>query len=234
MESKNKLEKSELANYQPKTLQTPEANPAPRVMNLYIIRHGETVWNKEDPHRLQGRTDVALSAEGIKQAKKIAERLSSESIALIYSSPLKRAKHTAKEIAKHHKGIKVMEDSDIIELDFGHFDGLNSDEIRAKYPEDWEKREADKWDFRIGEGESYSDLDVRAKRFLNKVMGERKDCLVVAHGTMNKIILMRLLGKSHDEINKHHYGNTSLSVFEINSKGEVKTLLFNSIDHLKK
>ena len=56
---------------------------------LYLARHGETEWNRI--RRVQGSTDTELNAEGIRQARKLAKRLSKESINIIYSSSLKRA-----------------------------------------------------------------------------------------------------------------------------------------------
>ena len=70
------------------------------MITLYLIRHGQTVWNSSG--RYQGRTDVALSEKGIAQAEKTKERFRTVSLDGVISSPLKRAAHTAKGIAQIH------------------------------------------------------------------------------------------------------------------------------------
>ena len=75
-------------------------------MELYLIRHGKTIWNAEN--RLQGRTDIELNEEGIAAAKELGEKLKNIHFDMIYSSPLKRAFNTAELIrgARHIEIIK--------------------------------------------------------------------------------------------------------------------------------
>lgn len=202
-------------------------------MKLYVVRHGETLWNKEDPFRFQGWADIELSEDGVNQARKLGERLAKEKIKMIYSSPLKRAKDTAKEISKFHSESRIIIEPDLIELGVDFFDGLNAGQIKKKFPEVWELREKDKWNYRVGKGESYSDMDLRVKRFLKKIIKENNDCFVVAHGALIKVLFMAILDKSYAEINKNFFGNTSLSIFEIIPGQEVKVILFNCNKHLE-
>ena len=69
-------------------------------MNLILIRHGETDWNRIG--RCQGVADIVLNENGKRQAKELAESLKNHDIKAVYSSHLKRAFETAQEIAKHH------------------------------------------------------------------------------------------------------------------------------------
>lgn len=86
-------------------------------MKLIIIRHGETNHNKE--RICQGQLDTDLSIEGIEQAKKLGKRFKETKINFCYSSDLKRAKNTAKEILKYHEDIKLILDKRIRERNFG-------------------------------------------------------------------------------------------------------------------
>ena len=95
-------------------------------MKLYIIRHGQTDWNKEG--RIQGKTDIELNEEGIEQAKEAARILEDYPIDIIVSSTLKRAKKTA-EIINEAKNAPIMFDKALEERGFGDFEGKIRKEI---------------------------------------------------------------------------------------------------------
>lgn len=99
-------------------------------MNIFVIRHGETDWNKQ--FRLQGRTDIPLNDSGREQAKKTAEGLKHEGIFFdaVYSSPLCRAVETAEILSGFSKD-KIKTDSRIIELSFGKAEGTTPAERKG-------------------------------------------------------------------------------------------------------
>ena len=101
------------------------------MITFYLVRHGETVWNKAG--KFQGRTDIDLSPLGLKQADKAAEWLKNKKVDSIISSPLIRAAHTAELIAGE-QGISIEYDSGLMELSFGQWEGLTFDQINAKWP----------------------------------------------------------------------------------------------------
>ena len=158
-------------------------------MELYIIRHGETVWNKE--RRLQGRTDIVLSENGIDLAIKTGEALALVDIEVIYSSPLSRAYDTAVYI-RGSRDIPIIEDDRIREMSFGAYEGMKESELEdtsfkyffcdpCKYtPSD--------------EGETFEEVCVRAEAFMIDLMHKYghtdKRIMIVAHGAMNKAIMM--------------------------------------------
>ncbi len=90
--------------------------------HFYIIRHGETEWNKEG--RLQGHEDSPLTPDGIEQVSKTAKKLASAPIDHIYSSDLGRAIQTARIIAKPHKK-PVIPDPKLREVCFGEYEGMD-------------------------------------------------------------------------------------------------------------
>jgi len=172
-------------------------------LTFYIVRHGETVWNTEN--RFQGHLNSPLTDTGLEQAKVVGEKLVTvlgrkPSIAF-FSSPIGRARQTADIIAEH-LGIDTAEivRSDLLkEYDFGEWSGLTSDEIIKQYPGEFEKREANKWDFSCPGGESYAVLAGRVDKFFSS-LPESGIVLSVAHGMINRVIRGKLLQLPEAEI----------------------------------
>ena len=92
-------------------------------MRLYIVRHGETDWNRI--HRVQGRTDIPLNDYGRHLARETAEGMKDIRIDLGYTSPLLRAKETAR-ILLGDRDVPLYEDSRIEELSFGSYEGMRA------------------------------------------------------------------------------------------------------------
>lgn len=92
-------------------------------MRLYIVRHGETDWNRI--HRVQGRTDIPLNDYGRHLARETAEGMKDIRIDLGYTSPLLRAKETA-QIILGDRDVPLYEDSRIEELSFGSYEGMRA------------------------------------------------------------------------------------------------------------
>jgi probable phosphoglycerate mutase len=110
---------------------------------IVLIRHGETAWNAE--RRLQGHLDIALNAEGRRQAEALADALAGERFDLVVSSDLQRARQTAQAVAARH-GLEVQEDPDLRERCYGVFEGLLYAEIEQKFPVQfaaWQARDID-------------------------------------------------------------------------------------------
>jgi len=97
---------------------------------ILLIRHGDTDWNVEEIFR--GRADIELNETGIKQAELLAKHLADEKIVAIYSSPLKRALRTAEIIAGSHH-MNVIPAQELIDFDYGAWQGLSHDTVKEKY-----------------------------------------------------------------------------------------------------
>lgn len=139
-------------------------------MRLLITRHGQTDWNVQG--KTQGRTDIELNETGIRQAEEVREKLLSQSIDIIISSTLKRAKKTAQIIAQGRK-IPIIYDEDIVERSFGIYEG---EKLKG---EDFDRIKETE-----GKGvETDEDLLKRITRFLGKIKQEYQDktVLVVTH-----------------------------------------------------
>ena len=99
------------------------SSAAPDTCWLYLVRHGATANNEARPPRLQGRrTDPALSDEGQEQSRETGRLLASQRIEAVYTSPLLRARQTARAIAEPH-GLPVEVVDDLIEVDVGRWEG---------------------------------------------------------------------------------------------------------------
>lgn len=97
-------------------------------MILYIVRHGETEWNKMG--KIQGKTDISLSEDGRKLAQKTADGLKNIKFDYIFSSPLERAYETAC-IIKGDRDIEIVKDERLIEVGFGLYEGTVVDERKG-------------------------------------------------------------------------------------------------------
>jgi broad specificity phosphatase PhoE len=153
---------------------------APRI---WLARHGETEWSRAGKHT--GRRDISLTPEGEQEARKLGARLRRIPFATILTSPLQRARKTC-EIAGF--GATAEPDPDLMEWNYGDYEGLTSSEIRAKRPT-WHL-------FRDGcpGGERLEDVVVRADRAIARLRSSPGDALVFAHGHLLRVLAVRWAG----------------------------------------
>lgn len=191
-------------------------------MKIIIVRHGETEENAADI--IQGQSHGTLSKKGIKQAKKVGERLKDEKINVIYTSDLKRAVDTAKEIHKHHKEIPLIKRKEIREMDYGKLQDKQKDEINYYY-----HKENDPNYFKKNNVESFESVYNRVNTFLQEIIKKHKDenVLIVSHAITIKAIML-VLNNNNDEIEEiPKKKNAGVSVFENGKFTEI-----NSTKHL--
>lgn len=161
-------------------------------MKLYLLRHGETDWNKE--WRLQGFSDISLNEKGIAQAKEAAQRYADFHFDVIISSPLQRALNTARIIAEPH-GLSVQTDNRLREICLGDLEGKTVEET----DKETELKNArmnffDHPELYVptGDGESFEQLDERCRSFLEdlKKKYDAKSCILISgHGALCKGIV---------------------------------------------
>jgi probable phosphoglycerate mutase len=137
---------------------------------IYLVRHGETTWNRVG--RQQGHDDSPLTEMGVDQAR-AAGRTLQQAIPDIQSvcvetSPLGRARQTALIIAGVLGFVpdRILVTPLLIEHHLGCWQGLTQAEIDARYPGAWQAREESKWDYVVPGGESYAMVAERAKQWL--------------------------------------------------------------------
>lgn len=166
-------------------------------MKLYIVRHGETDWNKA--RKVQGHSDIPLNEYGIHLAEQTAEGMKDIPFDMVYTSPLIRAKQTA-EIILSGRDIPVFESEGIKELGFGAYEGLCcSGEFRAAESEAFKKFFTDTGNYIPAEGgESIQVLMERTGNFLKELCGNEelqgKQILVSTHGAAMTALLNNIRG----------------------------------------
>lgn len=172
-------------------------------LNIYLIRHGETDWNKE--LRLQGREDIALNERGRQQAHRCGEGIEALKVDLIVSSPLQRAKETAKIIGDCLGLNHVTLDSDIIERDFGEASGMTYEEKNKKYENQ-----------KIPGFEETDALLTRMLRAIKKYQMEYPDgnVLMVSHGGIINAILS-FITKGKLGTGKTRLKNACINILEV-------------------
>lgn len=185
-------------------------------MKLILTRHGETEGNIK---KILAGVNDNLAQKGKEQAERLANRLKNEKIDAIFSSPIKRAKETAKIIAKYHPKTPFNVVDELKEIELGSYEG------KGFYEVDWDKMPKDV--------ESRASMFNRVQIIIEKVLKgyPKGTVLFVAHNAVNKAII-RFLRKWHPEDKKSiPQGNTAITIFEINKK-ERKEILFNCMKHL--
>lgn len=185
---------------------------------LIVVRHGETAWNRE--RRMQGHTDMPLSATGRAQAAALARRLSEVAMAALYSSDLQRARDTAVAIAAR-TGREVIADPRLRERRFGIFEGLTYEEMSARYPEEFARFQSRDPDYVIHGGESAREFRERCLACLAEIAEKHAgaEIIVVTHGLVLDLLYRAAHGMAHDAPRPVPLLNASLNVFGYASGG---------------
>jgi broad specificity phosphatase PhoE len=185
------------------------------LMKLFLVRHGETVWNTEK--RYQGWLDSELTKRGKKQIRLIADFLETRDFEKIYSSDFDRAKKTAEEI-KRKKEHEIIFSPSLREMFYGLIDGMKRDEIKEKFPEFWNKRQKNRYYTTPPKGESYEQLENRVIPLLKKIVSEKKSAVIVSHSNPNKAMIRMLLGLDESAIDEFYQPNECIYIFSLEDK----------------
>jgi broad specificity phosphatase PhoE len=159
---------------------------------IFLIRHGETDWNKEG--RIQGRQDIPLNDTGLKQARDIAEFLKVVNLEYIYHSPLQRAVKTA-EIIKETIGVDAEEINELAELSLGIEEGNLIEDIKTNYGAEFYaefSRTEKHMDFGYSEGETKTEALKRFSDAVNHIIKTTKysNIGIVSHGFVIRLFLI--------------------------------------------
>ena len=154
--------------------------------HIYLIRHGETDWNRDGI--CMGQMDVPLNARGRRQAERTAERLAPVRLDRLYSSDLSRARETAQIIVERQPHApEIRTRRDLREMDYGHWQGYRREEIELRFAESFQDGDPHRTDplaFRPQGGESLQELYERSVRAFREIFAESRGetVAVVAHG----------------------------------------------------
>ena len=150
---------------------------------IYLARHGETAWSRTGQHT--GLTDLPLTERGEEEARHLGKRLAAITFAKVFTSPLQRAVRTC-EFAGFGTVAEI--DADLVEWNYGKYEGRRTPEIRAEAP-DWQL-------FRDGcpGGESPAQIGARADRVLSRFRAVNGNVLVFSSGHILRVLTARFLG----------------------------------------
>jgi broad specificity phosphatase PhoE len=165
---------------------------------VYIARHGDTAWTLSGQHT--GLTDLPLTPSGEHNARRLGERLKGMTFSKVFTSPLQRAKRTC-ELAGF--GSVAETDPDLVEWNYGEYEGLTSAEIHARHP-DWQL-------FRDGcpGGESPAQIGERADRVVQRVRTITGNVLLFSSGHFIRVLAARWLALGPGSAGKYFLLSTA-------------------------
>lgn len=150
---------------------------------IFLVRHGQTAWSRSGRHT--GRTDVPLEPEGVAEAEAVGGLLAGRAFALVLTSPLQRAAETCRLAGF---GDRAEDCPDLLEWDYGEYEGCTSEEIRRQRP-GWTL-----WTEGVPGGETAADVGRRADRVVARARAVGGDTLCFAHGHVLRVLAARWTG----------------------------------------
>lgn len=191
---------------------------------IYLARHGETAWSLTGQHT--GLTDLPLTKLGERNARRLRDRLSGLAFAKVFTSPLRRARRTC-ELAGFGSRAELV--PDLVEWDYGEYEGRRTVEIRAERP-DWQL-------FRDGcpGGESPQQVAARAERVVNCLRGLPGNIVLFSSGHFLRVLAARWVGLETSSARVFMLSTASLSALGYeNSLAEPAIPLWNETHYLLK
>lgn len=197
---------------------------------LYIVRHGETDWNKMGKY--QGITDIPLNENGLNQAKACGNALKDVTFDRILSSDLSRALVTAETI-RGDRTTPITVDKRLRELNFGDWEAMLFSDIEARWPGLIDEMYLRPHLVKVPNGESFKDLQDRAwaglEEFLN-ANDEEETLLIACHGGTIRTLLCKLLDISISHCWNFSQGNTAINRIFYNGMGEYDHNILNLLN----
>ena len=186
------------------------------MVKLILVRHALTVDNQKS--RLSGHIDSSISEEGKEQIDKITNYLKDFDIDKIYTTTSSRTKDTVKKLSEL-KSIEIIEKESLKEISFGDFEGLTFDEIKDKYPKEFQDMIEKGYEYKYPNGESLIDSYNRVCIELDNIISNNDDrtILICSHGGTIRNIITYLISNSY----KYHWNfkidNASVRVVEVDN-----------------
>lgn len=168
---------------------------------IYLARHGETAWSLSGQHT--GRSDIPLTERGERNARSLGERLKGLHFAKVLTSPLQRSRRTC-ELAGFDSQVEV--DADLVEWDYGQYEGKCTADIRKERPGWYLFRDA------CPGGESFDAIGARADRTIARLRAVNGDVLLFSHGHFLRVLGARWLNLPVQEARHFLLTTASLSI----------------------
>jgi probable phosphoglycerate mutase len=204
-------------------------------MNILLVRHGETAWNREG--RYQGRTDIPLSETGQTQVAALGKRLRETPIKVAYASPLSRAKNTAEAILAGRSATPLGLEPGLLEISHGEWEGQLASDVEISHAEMFGV-----WRTSPGrhspagpKAETLGDVEARAWPILAKAcaeLGPDDTALIAAHDAVNRVILCRVLGLPLERVWSFRQAPAALNVLAGASLDTLQVVRLNDAEHV--
>lgn len=197
------------------------------MVKLILVRHALTVDNQKS--RLSGHIDSSISEEGKEQIDKITNYLKDFDIDKIYTTTSSRTKSTVKKLSEL-KSIEIIEKESLKEISFGDFEGLTFDEIKDKYPKEFQDMIEKGYEYKYPNGESLIDSYNRVCIELDNIISnnDNRTILICSHGGTIRNIITYLISNSY----KYHWNfkidNGSVTILEVQDGFTVITAMNNT------
>ncbi len=201
---------------------------------IFLIRHGQTAWNKEEVFR--GLADIPLDEVGRMQARSLGAELTGrlQGTPLFLSSPLQRARETAAIAAEHFPESRLQVEEGFTDINFGRWQGVSKAEVRRTYPELYRQWLENPAEAVFPEGENLQAVENRAGQALREAAEKKAGAIViVSHRVVTKVLLCLVLQAGLNAFWKIKQDTACLNILEwYGSAFSIKTM--NDTCHLKK
>lgn len=196
-------------------------------MKIYIVRHGDkekgNYYNEYLRHQ-----DEPLNENGKRRAEKLVDYFENKQFSKIYVSEYLRTAQTAHPIAEK-RGIQVIIDKRLNEIDNGLIDSLSDEEIKEKFPEFWDDFMSFSKDVRFPEGETGEEVKCRQKDLLNTLIENGEDVLLFGHEGYIRLLLCHLLGLP--VYKRHLFKIDFCGITEIEYDKETDVWMITKVNH---
>ena len=198
---------------------------------VYLIRHGATVFSKED--RFAGASDVALSDAGVAQAAAVGRRLATEPLAAVYCSDMTRTVHTAQAVAGPH-GLAPIPNAALREMNHGHWEGQLHKQVETQFADEYAAWDADPLLAAPPGGETGLAVLARSLPALAQIVRDHpgQTVAVVSHKATNRLLLCAVLGIDPRLYRARVAQDTAcLNAIEFRDVNNGRVTLLNDVSH---
>ena len=192
---------------------------------LVFVRHGQSEWNELG--LWTGQRDVELTGQGREDARRAADALRDLTLHKAYTSKLKRAQHTLREILDELKQIEIetIQHEALNERDYGEYTAKNKWDIKETIGEEEFTKLRRNWDHPVPGGETLKDVHARALPYYEEhILADLKaghNVIVAAHGNTLRALMKHLEEVADDKVHELEIGTAGVIVYEINEDGKM-------------
>lgn len=200
---------------------------------IVLIRHGQTVWNREN--RFRGQADVELDEVGLQQAEATGRYVAARwPVVAVYASPLSRTMRTAEAVA-HARGLTVQPLDGLLDISFGAWQGQRAAEVAQHSPDLFRAWVETPHTVRFPGGESLALVRSRVVAALDEVVARHpgQAAALVSHTVVNRVLLCAVLGWGNERFWRLQQETCAVNVFDAGADGAFTITLLNDTSHLQ-